>query len=649
MQYFLIYICNSIMIKNITILLVTLFYSNILLAQNCNSNRYVTELFTSQVTQDVQYAVADPYGISSVQNLKMDIYEPVSDTIANRPLIVYAFGGAYLIGDKRQPDIPLVCNHFAKQGFVVVSIDYRLGFNTLSTGSSIRAVYRGIQDLRAAVRFMCENRTTYRIDTNYIFYSGSSAGCISGLHAAFMTDADRPSYTYGGTVFLEPDDMGCADCSGNTLYGQRVPKPAGIINRWGAILDTTYINDINEDSIPVISFHGTADPAVPFGIGNPFSFPVFPVVMGSSYIHDRLDRLNIYNQLVPLVGAGHEPELIEPRWTDTMFARCTPFLYQILKPNTKSINGINSLCIGDTVIYSVPSTLGSTYCWEVDSNTTIINVSNNFITVVFNSGGSHYIRVQELNSIKCSGDTIIKIINVLSKSDANFTYTNTELTTIFANTSVASTSYVWYFGDGTSSTNISPNHTYSDTGWYIVTLVASNGVCSDTFKQNIYLTKCPSANFSVVTNTLGQLTVFNNSSYTDSVYWSFGDSISSNLYNPNHTYELEGNYTIQLIAFNDSNCSDTFTQNISIVYNGVLDYSTTTSKFFPNPFDKNVYIESDEVIKQIEIKNSIGQEIYYGLANKNIVNIDLEGIENGIYYLKIISKNKIEQIKIIKQ
>ena len=81
----------------------------------------------------------------------------------------------------------------------------------------------------------------------------------------------------------------------------------------------------------------------------------------------------------------------------------------------------------------------------------------------------------------------------------------------------------------------------------------------------------------------------------------------------------------------------------------MLDYSTTTSKFFPNPFDKNVYIESDEVIKQIEIKNSIGQEIYYGLANKNIVNIDLEGIENGIYYLKIISKNKIEQLKIIKQ
>ena len=620
-------------------------------AQNCFSNRYKAEIFSSQVTQDVQYAIADPYGISSSQILKMDIYEPVADSASYRPLLVYAFGGAYLIGDKRQPDIPTVCNHFAKQGFVVVSIDYRIGFNTISSGSAIRAVYRGIQDIRAAVRFMCENRATYKIDTNYIFYTGSSAGCISGIHSAFMTDADRPSYTYGGTVLLEPDDMGCADCSGNTLFGQRVPKPAGIINRWGAILDTGFINADFMDSIPMISFHGTADPAVPYTIGNPFSFPVFPVVMGSSYIHDRLTRLHIYNELVPLVGAGHEPELIEPRWDDTLFARCTPFLYQILKPKTSAIQGPNTICLFDSAYYSVNFHPNAQYCWFADSGTNIIQINNNLIKIQFSTVGLHNLFVIEQNQIACTGDTINLAIQVYDKPIADFNNSTSELTTTFTNTSLNSSNYTWYFGDGTSSNNISPIHNYSDTGWYSIVLVASNGICQDSTFKNIYIQKCPIASYSSFIDANGQLVVFNNSTYTQHVLWIFGDGDSSSVFNPTHQYSDTGNYSLILYVYNDSNCADTLITQLAYFTNNIerINPSYNFIHIYPNPIIDNINIETNLSNYEVDIVNAMNQIVYKKTTINNNINVNIELLESGIYFINIRSGSYNYWNKFIKQ
>ena len=49
-------------------------------------------------------------------------------------------------------------------------------------------------------------------------------------------------------------------------------------------------------------------------------------------------------------------------------------------------------------------------------------------------------------------------------------------------------SYYWTFGDSTDSHDISPTHTYKDTGTYLVTLATSNGYCADTFRYVVYVT-----------------------------------------------------------------------------------------------------------------------------------------------------------------
>lgn len=61
-----------------------------------------------------------------------------------------------------------------------------------------------------------------------------------------------------------------------------------------------------------------------------------------------------------------------------------------------------------------------------------------------------------------------------SMPNASFNYTNDAFTYTFTNTSSNATTYSWDFGDGSTSTEDSPVHTYSAEGVYTVTLTASD-------------------------------------------------------------------------------------------------------------------------------------------------------------------------------
>lgn len=370
-------------------------------AQDCNSQRYLSEVFPDvTVTSSIQFGAADPYGIIGSQNLLLDFYAPSGDVLEKRPLIIYAFGGGFLIGTRFQPPIPQFCAHFARLGYVVAAIDYRIGFNTASTGSAERAVYRGVQDLRAAMRYLAQFSADLGIDTTNIFLTGSSAGCFSALHSTFMTDAQRPQGTYG--ILLEPNDMGCSNCSGNNYLNNREIRPKGIINNWGAILDTALISPTAFDNVPVISFHGTEDLIVPYNSGSPFSYPLFPVVQGSVPIHQRLNNLGITNQFVSLTGEGHEPWLLNAALLDTVYRHSAPFLYDIMRPQTSAITGDALVAVGTIHTYSVNGQLGSEFCWEV-TNGTIVSQNLNTIDILWSNVGTGTLSVTEVSCIDVIG------------------------------------------------------------------------------------------------------------------------------------------------------------------------------------------------------------------------------------------------------
>jgi len=270
--------------------------------------RYLDEVFENvTITEDVVYGNAPdlPFiflfeWITIDIDLDMDIYEPEGDTLTSRPVIIFIHTGAFFSGHNELDDVVALSIASAKRGYVAVSINYRLGLNILSSYSGERAVYRGVQDASAAVRYLKEFHEELRIDPDNIFIWATSAGSFIGLHLSYTDDEDRPESTYG--IGLDPD-LGCIDCEGNEYIHDS--RPEALVSCWGAIGDLDWIDD--SDHVPSVLFHGTLDPIVPFNSGFPFTIDIaLPIVYGSNLIHDRLDEIGILNELYAEVGLLHE-------------------------------------------------------------------------------------------------------------------------------------------------------------------------------------------------------------------------------------------------------------------------------------------------------------------------------------------------------
>ena len=123
----------------------------------------------------------------------------------------------------------------------------------------------------------------------------------------------------------------------------------------------------------------------------------------------------------------------------------------------------------------------------------------------------------------------------------------------------------WDFGDGNSSTTSNPNHTYTASGTFDVTLIATdvNG-CADTLVQPAYVNiNNITADFTVDTTRTceGQPVNFTDLSTgpPNTWLWDFGDGNTSTAQNPSHAYAASGTYTVTLIAGNGA-CADTITR-----------------------------------------------------------------------------------------
>jgi len=291
--------------NKVNILIIGIVYLATLFADDI---RYLDEVFDDVVkTENVVYGNAPdlPFWFWVESNtvdidLDMDVYEPEGDTLTNRPVIIFVHTGSFFSGHNELNDVVDLSISAAKRGYVAISINYRLGLNILSTYSGERAVYRGVQDGGAAIRYLREFPEEFRINPDQIFMWGTSAGAIVALHLSYLGDSDRPESSYGGGG--DPD-LGCPICEGNDYVHD--PKPNAIVSCWGAIGDLDWID--STDTVPAIMFHGTADPIVPFNSGFPFTLDIaLPIVYGSNLIHDRLDELGIEHELHAEFGLLHE-------------------------------------------------------------------------------------------------------------------------------------------------------------------------------------------------------------------------------------------------------------------------------------------------------------------------------------------------------
>lgn len=303
------------------------------LAQNgCGNGRYEVEVFGAHtLTSNITYG-ANINLQNQNQSLELDIYQPQGDTLTDRPLIVMEHGGSFISGSKDQADITSLAVPLAKRGYVVASVEYRLGMQGIpfpgpDSSAASESVWRAVADMKAAVRFFyksAQNGNPYGIDTNNIYIGGVSAGAVSAVHYAYLADlSEMPSYIDTTKAGL---GGGIEGSSGNPGYSSRVH---GVVNICGMIADTAWM-DANEP--PIVSLHGNNDGTVPYGtamITVAGFFPIF-VIDGSESVHIKANQLGIDNCFHTYWGADHTPHVGNAAYTDTTLNVASNFLHHLI-------------------------------------------------------------------------------------------------------------------------------------------------------------------------------------------------------------------------------------------------------------------------------------------------------------------------------
>ncbi|MBX3254031.1 MAG: PKD domain-containing protein [Chitinophagaceae bacterium] len=189
-------------------------------------------------------------------------------------------------------------------------------------------------------------------------------------------------------------------------------------------------------------------------------------------------------------------------------------------------------------------------------------------------------------------------------------------TAAFSNISEAGNTYFWSFGDGQTSTDFAPSHTYNAIGTYTVKLVVTDpNTCNrvDSTTRTITVRNAPTAGFtfSPVQPQENTATSFTNTSAGAVRYlWDFGDGDTSVLTNPMHQYNKTGTYNVCLIAYNEFGCADTLCQPVSALVSPLI---AIPSAFSPNGDGVNdyVYVRGYAIAKMVfRIYNRWGQLVF---------------------------------------
>jgi PKD repeat protein len=127
----------------------------------------------------------------------------------------------------------------------------------------------------------------------------------------------------------------------------------------------------------------------------------------------------------------------------------------------------------------------------------------------------------------------------------------------------------WNFGDGSTSEQQNPQHTYAAGGTYTVTLeVTDDDGGTGQAVQQVTANEKPLADFSFLCT--GRVCQFADlSSDPDGTItardWSFGDGATSTQTNPSHTYATDGNYDVRLIVTDNASAKDTIVRDVGAV------------------------------------------------------------------------------------
>lgn len=226
------------------------------------------------------------YARKDTCELRLDRYR-LRDATEEQACVMFVFGGGFTNGRR---DVERYRNYFhylARNGYTVVSIDYRLGLaggrqhiGPMNHKPLLNAIRMAVSDLYDATAFILQHAEAWRIDPLRIVISGSSAGAITVLQAEYE------------------------NC--NRLEGtQALPagfRYAGVMAFSGAIFSTDGSLRWNTQPCPILLFHGDKDRIVPYKGIRLFKLNF----AGSGKIAARLKKYQCPYWFISYKDAAHE-------------------------------------------------------------------------------------------------------------------------------------------------------------------------------------------------------------------------------------------------------------------------------------------------------------------------------------------------------
>ena len=213
------------------------------------------------------------YAVKGADSLYLDHY--IAPVEGNRPCMMFVFGGGFAAGHRDNKLYTQYFEFLTKQGFDVVSIDYRLGLKNLGKsagdfsirdmiGTITNAINIAVEDLFSATLFVIDKAEEWQIDTANIVTSGSSAGAITVLQAEqnICNRTARAAVLPAGFNY------------------------AGVISFAGAVFSTDGNPKWNNQPAPIMLFHGTADRQVPYDKATMLRVGFF----GSKFLSDEFTK-----------------------------------------------------------------------------------------------------------------------------------------------------------------------------------------------------------------------------------------------------------------------------------------------------------------------------------------------------------------------
>ncbi|WP_186758129.1 PKD domain-containing protein [Echinicola salinicaeni] len=180
-------------------------------------------------------------------------------------------------------------------------------------------------------------------------------------------------------------------------------------------------------------------------------------------------------------------------------------------------------------------------------------------------------------------------ITIVENLKADFAFEMEYLAVNFTNSSENAVSYSWDFGDGNTSTEEHPMHTYEEAGTYTVVLnsTAQGGTSVQT-SQELTVVGPPMAAYTFDDEGL-TVNFTNTSENVISYSWDFGDGNSSTEENPSHSYSAAGTYTVVLTATSDDGKVVTTSQEVTVEV--PVDTSLFTIMFITDDANDDAQIE----------------------------------------------------------